>query len=69
MVKKIERTIESIPKLSAKPEKGRVILKIENLLTEKPRASVKEIDDTYKLIKILKNAAKFYYKPPEVTGK
>ncbi|MCG3257012.1 MAG: hypothetical protein H7646_13135, partial [Candidatus Heimdallarchaeota archaeon] len=55
MVKKIERTIESIPKLSAKPDKGRVILKIEDLLTEKPRASVKEIDDTYKLIKMLKN--------------
>jgi len=60
MVKKIERTIESIPKLSAKPDKGRV---------KKPRASVREIDDTYKLIKMLKNAAKFSYKPPKVTGK
>jgi len=69
MVKEIERTIESIPKLSAKPDKGRVILKIEDLLTEKPRASVKEIDDTYKLIKMLKNAAKFSYKLPKGTGK
>ena len=59
MKKKAERSIESIPKLSIKQDEKRVTLKLEDLMSEKPRASIKEIDATQRLVKMLKNQKQY----------
>lgn len=59
MKKKTERSLESIPKLSIKQDEKRVTLKLEDLVNEKPRASIKEIDATQRLVKMLKNQKQY----------
>ncbi len=66
MDEEIEKLIESIPKLSVKEEKNLSVLILEDMLTDKPRSSVKEIDGLYKLIKMLKNSEEFSYDPNKV---
>ncbi|OLS33080.1 MAG: hypothetical protein HeimAB125_02700 [Candidatus Heimdallarchaeota archaeon AB_125] len=65
MEKDIEELINSIPKLSQRKGENLTVLILEDMVTEKPRASVKEIDGLYKLIKILKNSDEFSYNPNE----
>ncbi len=65
MEKDIEELINSIPKLSERKDDNLTVLILEDIITEKPRASVKEIDGIYKLIKILKNSEEFSYNPNE----
>jgi len=57
--------LNSIPKLSQRKGENLTVLILEDMVTEKPRASVKEIDGLYKLIKILKNSDEFSYNPNE----
>ncbi len=59
MKKKTERSVESIPKLSIKQDEKRVVLKLEDLMNEKPRASIKEINATQRLVKMLKNQKQY----------
>ena len=59
MKKRTERSIESIPKLTVKQDEKRVVLKLEDLMNEKPRASIKEINATQRLVKMLKNQKKY----------
>ena len=63
MEEDIEKLIKSIPKLSANTDKNLTVLILEDMLTDKPRSSVKEIDGLYKLIKMLKNSEEFSYNP------
>ena len=53
MSKNMEKLIESIPSLTGVRSEKQVLRKLEDLLTEKPRASAKEIEAAYKLLKIL----------------
>ncbi len=69
MEKDIENLINSIPKLSQRKGENLTVLILEDMVTEKPRASVKEIDGLYKLIKILKNSEEFSYNPKESKSK
>lgn len=69
MVDETERAIDSIPKIAPKQEKGIAILNIEDLMTEKPRASVKEIDGTNRLIKMLVNKKRYTYKSKKISSK
>jgi hypothetical protein len=69
MEKDIEDLINSIPKLSQRKGENLTVLILEDMVTEKPRASVKEIDGLYKLIKILKNSEEFSYNPKESKNK
>ena len=59
MKSRTKRSVESIPKLTIKQDDDRVILKLEDLMSEKPRASIKEIDATQRLVKMLKNQKKY----------
>lgn len=59
MKKRTERSIEFIPKLTIKQDEKRVVLKLEDLMNEKPRASVKEITATQRLVKMLKNQKQY----------
>ena len=58
MTKKIEKSIESIPQISAKEEEKYIVLNLEELHKEKPRVSIKEIKATYKLVKMLESEKK-----------
>ncbi len=58
MNKKIEKSIETIPQISPEKEKNQSVLKLEDLSKEKPRASIKEIKATYKLVKMLESEKK-----------
>lgn len=69
MEKDIENLINSIPKLSQRKGENLTVLILEDMVIEKPRASVKEIDGLYKLIKILKNSEEFSYNPKESKSK
>lgn len=73
MVDEIERAIDSIPKIATKqaPKQntGIAILNLEDLMTEKPRASVKEIDGTHRLIKMLDNKKRYTYKSKKSSSK
>ncbi len=66
MVDETERAIDSIPKIALKqaPKQGKgiIILNLQDLITEKPRASVKEIDGTNRLIKMLDSKKRYTYK-------
>ncbi len=69
MVDETERAIDSIPKIAPKQEKGITILNIGDLMTEKPRASVKEIDGTNRLIKMFGNKKRYTYKSKKLSSK
>ncbi len=69
MVDETERAIDSIPKIEQKQEKGIAILNIGDLVTEKPRASVKEIDGTNRLIKMLDGKKGYTYKSKKSSSK
>jgi hypothetical protein len=77
MVNETERAIDSIPKIApkqaskqaSKQNKGMAILNFEYLMTEKPRASVKEIDGTHRLIKMLDNKKRYTYKSKKSSSK
>ncbi|MHA1668460.1 MAG: hypothetical protein ACTSX6_06985 [Candidatus Heimdallarchaeaceae archaeon] len=69
MFKKIERKIDSIPQLSEKSKKKGKSIRLEELLTAKPRVSIKEIDATYKLIKMIESQRKYSYSKKEKVGK
>ena len=58
MKDKIEKSIETIPQISLKKESKHSVLKLEDLDKEKPRASIKEIKATYKLVKMLESEKK-----------
>ncbi|NPD87138.1 MAG: hypothetical protein HGN29_00345 [Asgard group archaeon] len=53
MSKDIEDLIESIPSLTGIRSEKQVIRRLEGLMTEKPRASAKEIEAAYRLLKML----------------
>jgi hypothetical protein len=53
MSKDMERLIESIPSLTGVRSEKQVVRKLELLLTEKPRASAKEIEAAYRFLKIM----------------
>ena len=53
-----ERTIESIPKIEINIDSRNKILRFHDLLQEKPRVSVKEIEGMDRLIRMLKNEEK-----------
>ena len=63
MDEEIQRLIETIPDLPPRQDKNLTVLILEDMITEKPRASVKEIDGLHKLIKMLKNSEEFSYIP------
>lgn len=73
MVDEIERAIDSIPKIAtkqaSKQDKGMAILNLEDLMTEKPRASVKEIDGTHRLIKMIDSKKRYTYKSKNSSSK
>lgn len=73
MVDEIERAIDSIPKIAtkqaSKQDEGMAILNLEDLMTEKPRASVKEIDGTHRLIKMIDNKKRYTYKSKKSSSK
>jgi len=62
MKDKIEKSIETIPQISTKRKDKYAVLKLEDLHKEKPRVSIKEINATYKLVKMLKNEKKIISK-------
>lgn len=73
MVDETERAIDSIPIITPKQEpkqdKGITILNLQDLITEKPRASVKEIDGTNRLIKMLDSKKRYTYKSKRSSSK
>ncbi|MCG3215272.1 MAG: hypothetical protein KAS63_01010 [Candidatus Heimdallarchaeota archaeon] len=69
MSKNMKRSIESIPEISIQSDEKRVILKLEDLLIEKPRASIKEIDATHRLIKMIYNEKRYSYRAKKSVGK
>lgn len=60
MSEDMEKLIETIPQLIGIKGEKQVILRLEDLLTEKPRASVKEIEAAYRLLKMLDNQKKYH---------
>ena len=64
MVKDTERTIESIPKIVMDVDSKNKILCLQDLLQEKPRVSVKEIEGMDRLIRMLKNEKKSPFYTP-----
>jgi hypothetical protein len=58
MTKENERTIESIPKIEINVDSRNKVLRFQDLLQEKPRVSVKEIEGMDRLIRMLKNEKK-----------
>ena len=69
MVEETERDIDSIPKITANKNRSIVILNIEELITEKPRASVKEIDGTKRLLKMIDSKKKYSYTSKKISSK
>ncbi|MHA1400562.1 MAG: hypothetical protein ACTSQE_09450 [Candidatus Heimdallarchaeaceae archaeon] len=55
MYKEMKREIDTIPTPPRKILSGKSIWCYEDLLTNKPRASVKDIEQAYKIVKILKS--------------
>ena len=58
MTEETERTIESIPKVEVNVDSRNKVLRFQDLLEEKPRVSVKEIEGMDRLIRMLKNEKK-----------
>ena len=70
MSKEIKRSIETIPKMKPdKPDYKKGIHSLEDIMTEKPRVSAKEIEATYRLIKMIDNQKKYAYSKKEGSGK
>ena len=69
MVDETEKAINSIPKIAPKQHKGIAILNIGDLMTEKPRASVKEIDGNKRLIKMIDSKKKYTYSSKKGSSK
>ena len=69
MSKNMEKLIESIPSLTGVRSERQVIRRLEDLMIEKPRASAKEIEAAYKLLKILDNKKKRHTYSKEKAGK
>ena len=69
MVDEAERAVDSIPKITTNQDKSIVILNVEELMTEKPRASVKEIDGTKRLIKMIDSRKKYTYSSKKGSSK
>ena len=69
MVDETERAVDSIPKITTNQDKSILILNVEELMTEKPRASVKEIDGTRRLIKMIDSKKKFTYSSKKSSSK
>jgi hypothetical protein len=65
----MEKLIESIPSLTGVRSERHVIRRLEDLMIEKPRASAKEIEAAYKLLKILDNKKKRHPYSKEKAGK
>jgi len=66
MTEDIERTVDSIPKVEINIDSRNKILSFQDLLEEKPRVSVKEIEGMDRLIRMLKNERKSpFYKERE----
>lgn len=65
----MEKLIESIPSLTGVRSERQVIRRLEDLMIEKPRASAKEIEAAYKLLKILDNKKKRHTYSKEKAGK
>jgi hypothetical protein len=61
MPKDVDKLIGSIPSLTGVRSEKQVIRKLEDLLTEKPRASAKEIEAAYRLLKLLDNKKNHSY--------
>ena len=69
MTKENERTIESIPKIEIKVDSRNKVLRFHDLLEEKPRVSVKEIEGMDRLIRMLKNEKKSPFYQSKDDGK
>ncbi|MBY9000122.1 MAG: hypothetical protein KGD64_04350 [Candidatus Heimdallarchaeota archaeon] len=69
MADKSKREIDSIPKIDPKQDNGIVTLNYEELLTEKPRASIKEIDATHRLIKMIDSQKRYSYSTKKSSSK
>lgn len=61
MTEEAERAIESIPKVEIKVDSRNKVLSLQDLLEEKPRVSVKEIEGMDRLIRMLKNEKSPFY--------
>ncbi|MHA2357625.1 MAG: hypothetical protein ACXABK_02510 [Candidatus Heimdallarchaeaceae archaeon] len=69
MSKDIESLIESIPSLTGVRSERQVVRRLEELLTEKPRASAKEIEVAYRLLKVLEKQKKYHTHIVDKAGK
>jgi len=69
MVDETKKTIASIPKMTPKQDAGIAVLNFWDLLTEKPRASIKEIDATQRLIKMLDKKKRYTYNSKKHSSK
>ena len=69
MVDETERAVDSIPKITTNKDKSIVILNIEELVKEKPRVSVKEIEGTKRLIKMIDNQKRYSYSSKKGSSK
>ena len=58
MTEESERSIESYPKIEINVDSRNKILRFQDLLQEKPRVSVEEIEGMDRLIRMLKNEKK-----------
>ena len=58
MTKESEKSIESYPKIEINVDSRNKILRFQDLLQEKPRVSVEEIEGMDRLIRMLKNEKK-----------
>ncbi|MCE7741763.1 MAG: hypothetical protein GOP50_04840 [Candidatus Heimdallarchaeota archaeon] len=61
MTEEAETAIESIPKVEIKVDSRNKVLSLQDLLEEKPRVSVKEIEGMDRLIRMLKNEKSPFY--------
>lgn len=61
MTEEAERAIESIPKVEINVDSKNKVLSFQDLLQEKPKVSVKEIEGMDRLIRMLKNEKSPFY--------
>ncbi|MHA1218336.1 MAG: hypothetical protein ACTSSN_09165 [Candidatus Heimdallarchaeaceae archaeon] len=69
MTDETERVIESTPKIAIKVDSKNKVLRFHDLLQEKPRVSVEEIEGADRLIRMLKNEKKSPFYTPKEDGK
>lgn len=65
MTKESEKSIESNPKIEINVDSRNKILRFQDLLQEKPRVSVEEIEGMDSLIRMLKNEKKSPFYTPK----